>query len=61
MTELEKALSGEQFDRRDREVFLFQSKVKDMLHELHFLKPSDPKRTEIIKELVTGYNQYVFI
>ncbi len=61
MTELEKALSGEQFDRRDKEVFLFQSKVKDMLHELHFLKPSDPKRTEIIKELVTGYNQYVFI
>ncbi len=27
--ELEKALSGEQFDRRDKEIYLFQSKVKD--------------------------------
>ena len=32
-----------------------------MLHELHSLKPSDPQRTKIIKELVTGYNEYVFI
>lgn len=61
MTELDKALAGEPFDRRDKDVYLFQSKVKDMLYELNNLKPSDPKRTDIIKELVSGYNEYVFI
>ena len=61
MTDLEKALSGEQFSRRDGEVRAFQAKVKDLLWEFNSLKPSDVKRTEIIKELVSGYNQYVFI
>lgn len=61
MTELEKALSGKSFDRRAKDVCIFQSKVKDMCFEFNHTKPSDPKRTEIIKELVTGYNQYVFI
>ncbi len=61
MTELEKALAGEAFSRRDPEVAAFQMKVKEMLYEFNSLKPSDPQRTEIIKNLVTGYNQYVFI
>lgn len=60
-TELEKAFAGEYFDRRDREVVGYQMKVKDLLHEFNHAKPSDPRRTEIIKELVTGYNEYVFI
>ena len=61
MTELEKALSGEQFNRRDAEVVAFQMKVKELLYEFNHAKPSDPKRAELINELVTGYNQYVFI
>lgn len=61
MTELEKALSGEQFNRRDAEVAAFQAKVKDLIYDFNHARPNDPKRTEIIKELVTGYNQYVFI
>ena len=52
MTELEKALSGEQFDRRDKEIYLFQSKVKDMLYEFHHLKPTDPiKEQKLSKNL----------
>ncbi len=61
MTELEKALSGESFSRRDQEVIAFQMKVKELLYELNHTRPNDLKRTEIIKELVTGYNPYVFI
>lgn len=61
MTELEKALSGKQFDRRDEEIRNFQSKVKDLCFDFNHTKPSDSKRTEIIKNLVTGYNPYVFI
>ncbi len=60
-TELEKALSGEQFSRRDAGVAEFQMKVKELLYEFNHAKPADPRRTEIIKELVTGYNEYVFI
>lgn len=61
MTELEKALAGEAFDRRDAEIRTFQSNVKDLCFEFNHTKPSDPRRTEIIKELVSGYNPYVFI
>ena len=61
MTELEKALSGESFNRRDPEVFAFQAKVKEMIYDFNHARPNDSKRTEIIKELVTGYNPYVFI
>jgi len=61
MTELEKALSGKQFDRRDEEIRNFQSKVKDLCFDFNHTKPSDSKRTDIIKNLVTGYNPYVFI
>ena len=61
MTELEKALSGKQFDRRDEEIRNFQSKVKDLCFDFNHTKPSDSMRTDIIKNLVTGYNPYVFI
>lgn len=61
MTELEKAFAGQPFDRRDKEVVSFQTKVKELLHEFNRISPSDGRRTEIIKELVTGYNPYVFI
>ena len=33
MTELEKALCGEQFSRRDPEVIAFQNRVKDLCFE----------------------------
>ena len=61
MTELEKALSGEQFSRRDAEVVAFQNRVKDLCFEFNSTIPSSPRREEILKELVTGYNQYVFV
>ena len=61
MTELEKALNGEQFSRRDAEVAAHMAKVKDLCFEFNTTKPSDPRRTKIIRDLVTGYNQYVFI
>lgn len=61
MTELEKAFNGEQFSRRDKEVSEHMAKVKELCFEFNNTKPSDPKRNEIINELVTGYNQYVFI
>lgn len=61
MTELEKAFAGEYFNRQDKEVMAFQMKVKKLLHEFNYAEPDDLRRTEIIKELVTGYNQYVFI
>ena len=61
MTELEKAFAGEQFDRRDGEVARHMAKVKDLCFEFNSIKPSDPKRNKIVEELVTGYNQYVFI
>ena len=40
MTELEKALSGEQFNRRDAEVIAFQNRVKDMCFEFNHTLPS---------------------
>ena len=61
MTELEKALAGEAFDRRNAEVRAFQSGVKDLCFEFNHARPFDPRRTEIVKELVSGYNPYVFI
>lgn len=61
MTELEKALSGEQFDRKDDEIRKFQSKVKDLCFDFNHTKPSSSKRNDIIKELVSGYNPYIFI
>ena len=56
MTELEKALSGEQFSRRDSEVIAFQNKVKDLCFEFNNTIPSSPRRKEILSELVEGYN-----
>lgn len=61
MTELEKALNGEDFNSRDPEIQQFQNQVKEMWHEYNHLSPNDPKKKEILKELVTGYNDYVFI
>ena len=40
MTELEKALSGEQFNRRYAEVIAFQNRVKDMCFEFNHTLPS---------------------
>ncbi len=61
MTELEKALSGEQFSRRDQEVIAFQNKVKDLCYEFNNTVPSSPRRKEILSELVEGYNEYLFV
>ena len=61
MTELEKALSGEQFSRRDPEVVAFQNRVKDLCFEFNNTIPSSPRRGEILSELVEGYNPYVFV
>ena len=49
MTELQKALSGEQFNRRDEEVRNFQSKVKDLCFDFNHTGPSESKRNYIIK------------
>lgn len=61
MTELEKALNGEDYNTRDGEVVRFQARVKNLCHEFNSLMPDDQKRNDIISELVTGYNPYVFI
>ena len=61
MTELEKALSGEQFSRRDAEVVAFQNRVKDLCFEFNHTIPSSPRRREILSELVEGYNEYLFV
>ena len=61
MTELEKALSGKPYQSRDAEVARFQLRVKQKCHEFNQMMPGDPHANEIISELVTGYNPYVFI
>lgn len=61
MTELEKALAGLPFDRRDMQVAAFQARVKELCFKLNHTHPSDGERAKIIDELVTGYNKYVFI
>jgi maltose O-acetyltransferase len=61
MSELEKALSGEQYDSRDAEVISFQESVKLACWEFNHAAPNDPRRNEIISRLVSGYNPYVFI
>ncbi|MBQ6322604.1 MAG: hypothetical protein IJI24_07000 [Lachnospiraceae bacterium] len=61
MTELEKAFSGEQFNSLAEDVCAFQMKVKDLCFEFNHTLPSDKRRNDIIRELVTGYNPYVFI
>ena len=61
MTELEKALNGIPYDSRDAGINEFQFGVKKACHEFNHLPPDDPKRTEILSELVSGYNPYVFV
>jgi len=61
MTELEKALNGLAFDRRATDVREFQSKVKKLCFEFNHTEPESERKTEIIKNLVSGYNPYVFI
>lgn len=61
LTELEKAFAGLPFDRRDKEVFAWQAKVKKLCRALNTMEPDDPERNKIIEQLITGYNQYVFI
>ena len=59
MTELEKAFSGKKYDRRAPEIVEFQNKVKDLCFEFNHTKPSDPRRSEILTDLVTVYSHYV--
>lgn len=61
MTELEKALCGEQFSRRDPEVIAFQNRIKDLCFEFNGTAPSSPRRREILSDLVEGYNEYLFV
>ncbi len=61
MTELEKALSGQPHNSRNPEVTAHQAKVNKLCHRFNMLAPDDKERSEIINELVSGYNPYVFI
>ena len=61
MTELEKALNGEDYNTRDTEVQKHQEKVQNMCYDYNNIKLDKEKRREILKELVSGYNEYVFI
>lgn len=61
MTELEKALSGESYDSRDAEIMEFQHSVQKACYEYNHAVSDESKRREILSELVTGYNPYVFI
>jgi maltose O-acetyltransferase len=61
MTELEKALRGEPYNSQDPEVCAFQDKVKLACYEFNHKAPGDPGRNQILSELVSGYNPYVFI
>lgn len=61
MSELEKALAGLPFSRRDSEVNAFQTNTKRLCQKFNSMDPADPARAEILAELITGYNQYVFI
>lgn len=61
MTELEKALNGQPYDSRSQEIMEYQFRVKKMCHEFNHAEPDDPRRNEILSELVEGYNPYVFI
>lgn len=48
MTELEKALSGEAFDRRDPEIRQFQSNVKDLCFEFNQNNQGCPHSSQCI-------------
>lgn len=61
MTELERALAGLDYDSRDTEVLKFQMNVKKSCHLYNHESPDSPKRNEILEQLVSGYNQYIFI
>lgn len=62
MTELEKALNGENFNSRDEEIRKYQENVQELFYEYNHLRPSEnDRKKEILKELVNGYNDYVFI
>ncbi len=61
MTELEKAFAGRQFDRRDPEVRRHMARVQDLVFDFNACRPSDPRRREILSQLVSGYSEYVFV
>lgn len=61
MTELEKALAGLEYDARDKGVTAFQADVKYKCYYLNSVAPDSSERNEIIENLVSGYNPYVFI
>lgn len=61
MTELEKALSGKSYNSTDMEVIMYQQKVKQLLHEFNHAAPDDPRRNELLHELVTGDHPYLSI
>ena len=44
MTELEKALSGKNFNSRDEEILKFQVHVKDLVFEFNNTNPNNLKR-----------------
>lgn len=61
MKELEKALAGLPYDSRSKEIADYQLQVKKACYTLDQLPPDDPRRQEILANLVSGYNPYVFI
>lgn len=61
MTELEKLLNGKPFDSRDYEVKQLMDEVADICYEYNHLKPSDPKRQELLNNLFGSCGIYISI
>lgn len=61
MSELKKALSGQEYDVRSQEVRDFQLKVKQLCHDYNRANPGSHEKTEILSQLVSGYNDQIYI
>lgn len=60
MTESEKALNGEIFDTRDKELFLLKQNTHKLCMEYNTLDEHDPRRNEIIKEMFNKVGEKVY-
>ena len=61
MTELEKLFSGMNYNALDPEIGQWERKVADICYEYNHLKPSDPRRKEMLQNLFGSYNPYISI
>lgn len=60
MTESEKALKGEIFDTRDKELFTMKQKTHKLCMEYNTLDEFNPRRNEIIKEMFNKVGEKVY-